>query len=46
MPVECTLVPAGARERNGLSVIVSRFVIIARGEREMESTVEINKGHD
>lgn len=36
MPAECMLVPAGARERNGLSVIVSGFVIIARGERDGE----------
>lgn len=33
MPVECILVSAGARERNGLGLIVSGFVIIAR-ERE------------
>lgn len=29
-------VPAGARERNSLSVIVRDFVIIARGERDRE----------
>ena len=34
MRVECMFVPAGARERNGPSVIVSGFMIIARGERK------------
>lgn len=39
-------VPAGARERSGLRVIVSGFVIIAREEREIQSAVEINKGRE
>lgn len=39
-------VPAGARERSGLRVIVSGFVIIAREEREIESAAEINKGRE
>lgn len=34
MPTGSMFVPAGARERNGLSVIVRDFVIIARNKRE------------
>ena len=41
-------VPAGARERSGLRVIVSGFLMIAREEREreVESAAEINKGRE